>query len=124
VFLWIRGPIIQKHAPRETYSDFPVAGESENGSASLSNSTNGKKHGVDLNWFRNDEKLFERAVSVESLKKAWFMLKSNQSTMSVGTSRGTLSGISNHWFEAKSKKLLDGSFKYPPNRRRVLILLP
>lgn len=43
--------------------------------------------------------------------------------MSVGTSRETLSGISNHWFEATSKKLLDGSFKYP-NRRRVFIDKP
>jgi len=119
---------------RTSHSYFPVAGEtrkyfstlsgeSENGSASLSNSTNGEEHEVDLNWFRNDEKLFERAVSVESLKRAWFMLKSNQGMMSVGTSRETLGGISNHWFEATSKKLLDGSFKYP-NRRRVLIAKP
>jgi retron-type reverse transcriptase len=100
-----------------------LSGESENGSASLSNNTNDKEHGIDLTWFRNDEKLFERAVSVESLKRAWFMLKSNQGMMTVGTSRETLSGINNHWFEATSKKLLDGSFKYP-NRRRVLIDKP
>jgi retron-type reverse transcriptase len=100
-----------------------LLGESENGSASLSNVTNDKEHEIDLNWFRNDEKLFERAVSVESLKRAWFMLKSNQGMMTVGTSRETLNGISNHWFEATSKKLLDGSFKYP-NRRRALIDKP
>jgi retron-type reverse transcriptase len=99
------------------------SGESENGSALLSNGTNDKEHKVDLNWFRNDEKLFERAVSVDSLKRAWFMLKSNQGMMTVGSSRETLSGISNHWFEATSKKLLDGSFKFP-NRRRVLIDKP
>ena len=115
---------------RTSHSYFPVAGEtrkyfstlsseSENESASLSSSTNDKEHGVDLTWFRNDEKLFERAVSVESLKRAWFMLKSNQSMMTVGISQETLSNISNQWFEATSKKLLDGSFKYS-NRRRVL----
>jgi len=107
---------------RTSQSDFPVAGESENRLASLSNSTNGKKHGVDLNCLET-MKNFLRAVSVESLKRARFMLKSNQGTMSVGTSRETLSGISNHWFEATSKKLLDGSFKYS-NRRRVLIDKP
>ena len=100
-----------------------LSGESENGSASLFNDTNDKEHKVDLNWFKNDEKLFERAVSVKSLKRAWFMLKSSQGMMSVGTSQETLSGISNHWFETTSKKLLDGSFKYP-DRRRALINKP
>ena len=97
-----------------------LSGESKNGSASLFNSTSDKKHGVNLIWFRNDEKFFERAVSVGSLKRAWSLLKSNQGMMTVSISRETLNGISDHWFEAASKKLLDGSFKYP-NCRRVSI---
>lgn len=108
----------------ETRKSFSILlGESENGSASLSSDTNDKEHRVDLNWFKNDKKLFERAVSVDALKRAWFTLRSKPGMMTVGSSPKTLSGISNHWFKTTSRKRLDGSFKYP-NRRRVLIDKP
>jgi len=60
---------------------------------------------------------------VDALKKAWFMLKSKPGMMAVGTSQITLSSLSDRWFFTTSKKLLEGSFKYP-NLRRVLINKP
>lgn len=71
-------------------------------------------------WFINDNKLFERAVAVTALKRAWFQLKSKPSMSTRGFGEETLSAISDVWFTTTSRKLLEGSFKYP-NRRRVLI---
>jgi retron-type reverse transcriptase len=98
------------------------SGELENGSAFYSNNMN-EEYKVDLDWFKNDNKLFERAVSVDALKRAWFMLKSNPGMMTVGSSQVTLNNISDHWFITANRKLLEGSFKYP-DRRRVLIDKP
>jgi retron-type reverse transcriptase len=93
----------------------------ENKSESASNYKGMKK--IETNWFTNDEKLFERAVSVDYLKRAWFALKSNPGMSLKGTDNVTLSGISDVWFIKTSIKLLEGSFKYP-NRRRVFIDKP
>lgn len=78
---------------------------------------------IKTNWFTNDEKLFERAVSVGSLKKAWLALKSKPGMSTKGKDNVTLSGISDAWFIKTSIKLLEGSYLYP-NRRRVLIDKP
>lgn len=96
------------------------SGELENGSASYFNNISEEEHKIDSDWFKNDRKLFERAVSVDALKRAWFMLKSKPGMMTVGTSQVTLNSISDSWFVTASRKLLEGSFKYP-DRRRVLI---
>ena len=109
-----------KSVAGETRKNFStLLGENKNGSAS--NYKNMKK--IETNWFINDEKLFERAVSVDSLKRAWFTLKSKPGMSTKGTDNVTLSGISEAWFIKTSIKLLEGSFKYP-SRRRVLIDKP
>lgn len=103
----------------ETRKNFStLLGEKENESAS--NNTIIKK--IETNCFMNDEKLFEKAVSVDSLKRAWFILKSKSD---MSTKRGerdnvALNGISDTWFIKTSMKLLEGSFKYP-NRKRLFI---
>jgi hypothetical protein len=48
--------------------------------------------------------LFERAVSVEALKRAWYMIKSKP-----GLNQETLNKISDSWFITTNKKLLEGS---------------
>jgi Type II intron maturase/Reverse transcriptase (RNA-dependent DNA polymerase) len=78
---------------------------------------------IEKKWINNDNKLFERAVSVEALKRAWFSLKSKPGMSTRGSDFETLSGISEAWFTTTSGKLLKGTFKYP-NRRRVPIDKP
>lgn len=92
-------------------------GELKNGSASLHKNI---KEELNINWFRNDENLFERAVSVKALKRAWFMIKSKPGMPTKGTDDITLDRLSEYWFVTTNKKLMEGSFKYP-NRRRMLI---
>jgi hypothetical protein len=96
-----------------------LVGENKNESAA--NYTVIKK--IETNWFANDEKLFERAVSVDSLKRAWFTLKSKPGMLTKGADNVTLSCISDAWFIKTSMKLFEGSFKYP-NRKRLLIDKP
>lgn len=109
-----------KSVAGETRKNFSTSlGEKKNESAS--NYESMKK--IETNWFTNDEKLFEKAVSVDSLKRAWFTLKSKPNMSTKGVDNVTLSGISNTWFIKTSMKLLEGSFKYP-NRRKVLIDKP
>lgn len=67
--------------------------------------------------------LFEEAVSVASLKKAWAQLRSNPGMMTPGVTPETLDKIDESWFEHTSNKLLKGDFKYP-NRRRIYIPKP
>lgn len=95
-----------------------LSGEMENGTAS--NSKTIKEEELNPSWFKNDNKLFERAVSVEALKRAWYMIKSKPGSLTPGSNQETLDKISNSWFITTSKKLLEGSFKYP-NRRRLLV---
>ena len=78
---------------------------------------------IDEKWITNDNKLFERAVSIEALKKAWYIQKSKPGMMTKGSGEETLNSISDQWFITANKKLLEGSFKYP-TRRRVLIEKP
>ena len=96
-------------------------GESENGSAFLLK--NIEKKNLNLNWFRNDKKLFEKAVSVDALKRAWYMIKSKPGMFTKCTDAITLDKVNESWFVATNKKLMEGSFKYP-NRRRVHIDKP
>jgi len=70
-----------------------------------------------INFIKNDESLFERAVSPASLKRAWYQLKSKPGMLTKGTNEETLSGISEAWFETTSAKLLNGSFSFPKRRR-------
>jgi len=95
-----------------------LSGEMENELASSFENIKNKEFNLD--WFKNDKKLFERAVSVESLKRAWYMLKSKPGMLTKGIDLVTLDKISDQWFVSVNKKLLEGSFKYP-DRRRVLI---
>ena len=57
--------------------------------------------------------LFEEAVSVASLQKAWVQLRSNPGMMTRGVKPETLDKIDESWFEQTSKKLLQGNYKYP-----------
>ena len=66
--------------------------------------------------------LFEEAVSVASLKKAWGWL-SHPGMMAQGATPETLDKIDESWFEQTSKKLLQANFKYP-NRRCIYIPKP
>jgi hypothetical protein len=75
----------------ETRKNFSTS-LSENKNESASNYTVIKK--IEMNWLVNDEKLFERAVSVDSLKRAWFTLKSKLGMFTKGADNVTLSGIS------------------------------
>ena len=107
-----------------------VAGEARKYSTtSLGVESNGsaptidKKNEIGKEWFVNDNKLFERAVTVAALKRAWFQLKSKPGMSTKGSSEETFSAISDAWFTSTSRKLLEGSFKYP-NRRRVLLDKP
>jgi len=107
-----------------------VAGEARKYStSSLGVESNGsaptieEKNEIGKEWFVNDNKLFERAVTVVALKRAWFQLKSKPGMSTKGSSEETFSGISEAWFISTSRKLLEGSFKYP-NRRRVLLDKP
>lgn len=90
----------------------------ENGSASKFKTI--KEEELNPSWFKNDNKLFERAVSVEALKIAWYMIKSKPGSLTSGSNQETLNKISDSWFIVTNKKLLEGSFKYP-DRRRLLV---
>lgn len=57
---------------------------------------------------------------MEVLKRAWYMIKSKPGSLTPGSNQETLDKMSDSWFITTSKKLLEGSFKYP-NRRRLLI---
>lgn len=96
-----------------------LSGELENGSAFLHKIIEEKK--LNSNWFRNDKKLFERAVSVEALKRAWYMIKSKPGMLTKGTDEITLDKLlSESWFVTTSKKLIEGSFKYPKLRKMFI----
>jgi retron-type reverse transcriptase len=102
---------------------FTLSGEKDNESALLVETMNKFDNIIDKEWITNDNKLFERAVSVEALKRAWYIQKSIPGMMTKGSGEETLSGINEQWFITTNKKLLEGSFKYS-NRRRVLINKP
>nr|YP_009720770.1 putative LAGLIDADG DNA endonuclease [Ostreobium quekettii]QGQ61982.1 putative LAGLIDADG DNA endonuclease [Ostreobium quekettii] len=70
-----------------------------------------------------NKSLFEEAVSVASLKKAWVQLRSNPGMMTQGVTPETLDKIDESWFEQTSKRLLQGNYKYP-NRRRIYLPKP
>ena len=70
-----------------------------------------------INFIKNDESLFERAISSASLKRAWYQLKSKPGMLTKNTGKETLSGISEAWFKTTSTKLLNGSFSFPKRRR-------
>lgn len=86
-------------------------GKLENGSASLRKNIEEEK--LNLNWFRNDTNLFERAVSVEALKRAWYTIKSKPGMFTKSIDEITLDKLSESWFVTTNKKLIEGSFKYP-----------
>jgi len=100
-----------------------LSGEKDNESAVLAETKNKFDNIIDEKWITNDNKLFERAISVEALKRAWYNQKSKSGMMTKGSDEETLNNVSDQWFITTSKKLLEGSFKYP-NRRRVLIDKP
>ena len=100
-----------------------LSGEEDNGSAVIVETKKKFDNIIDEGWITNDNKLFERAVSVEALKRAWFIQKSKPRMMTRGADKETLNSISDQWFVTTNKKLLEGSFKYP-NQRRVLIDKP
>lgn len=70
-----------------------------------------------LSYSYNIAGLFDLAVTPEKLVEAWYQLKSNPGMMTPGPDLETLDKISKHWFETTSKKLTDGTFKYPPAKR-------
>ena len=55
--------------------------------------------------------------SVETLKMAYEMIKSNPGNMTRGTDEETLDGISNSWFERASDELERETYKMRPGRR-------
>jgi len=71
-------------------------------------------------FFNNDEKFFERAVSIEALKRAWFELKSKPGMSIPIINEIPLSRISKTWFVTANQKLLAGMFKFP-NRKKMNI---
>jgi NADH-quinone oxidoreductase subunit A len=73
---------------------------------------------IKANLFLNDGQLFTRAVSVDSLKKAWVSTKHK-----FGWAFKGVNSLSAVWFIQANKKLLEGSFKYP-DRIRMLINNP
>jgi hypothetical protein len=81
---------------------------------------NKNKKRLDLNWFKNDNKLFEKAISVNALKKAWSMLKSKLNMSIFNSNIALLNKIDNNWFIKTSAKLLKGIFKYP-NKKQIYI---
>ena len=112
------GPVLAVAGEARKYSTTSLGVES-NGSAPILDTT----IEIGREWFINDNKLFERAVTVAALKRAWFQLKSKPGMSTKGSGEETLSAISDAWFTTTSRKLLEGSFKYP-NRRRVPIDKP
>nr|YP_009476642.1 hypothetical protein StoMt_p006 [Storeatula sp. CCMP1868]AVM81135.1 hypothetical protein StoMt_p006 [Storeatula sp. CCMP1868] len=70
-----------------------------------------------LSYNYNIYGLFDLAVTPRKLAQAWNQLKSKPGMMSWGPDLETLDKISSNWFEVTSKKLLEGSFKYPPAQR-------
>ena len=90
-----------------------LLGEKDNEPAASNETMNKFENIIDEKWITNDNKLFERAVSIEALKKAWYMQKSKPGMMTKGSSGETLNRISDQWFITANKKLLDGSFGSP-----------
>jgi hypothetical protein len=70
---------------------------------------------VKSDFFFNDAQLFTRAVSADSLKRAWFCQQKK-----FGIASKEISSLSAFWFNETTKKLLEGSFKYP-DRIRMFI---
>jgi hypothetical protein len=67
---------------------------------------------VTSDFFLNDTQLFTRAVSVDSLKKASVCLQKNS-----GIVFKEINSLNAFWFNETTKKLLEGSFKYPDRIR-------
>jgi hypothetical protein len=63
------------------------------------------------NWISNDKSLFERAVSVESLKRAWYLLKCKSGISITNARQFNPSRVDDSWFIQMSQKLGDGSFR-------------
>ena len=61
--------------------------------------------------------VFEILSRTEILKLAYETIKSKPGNMVRGSTRETLDGISNEWFEKASVKLRHESYKLKPNRR-------
>jgi hypothetical protein len=74
--------------------------------------TTGNKRQVE-----KSSKLFETAVSVAGLTKAWMAIKSHPGMMTPGVSPETLNKIDEKWFVTTSSLLLQGNFRYPHRRR-------
>lgn len=94
-----------------------LSGELGNGSAFHFNNKSEKEHKIHLNWFNNDEKLFEKAFSVGGLKKAWFALRGKPGLPKVESYLTERGDINDYWITTTSRKLLEGSFKYPSSRK-------
>ena len=72
---------------------------------------------IKADLFFNDALLFTRAVSADSLEKAWVCIQKFGGIAFKEKKRYSFSAF---WFNQTTKKLLEGSFKYP-NRIRVSI---
>ena len=71
-------------------------------------------------WFKNDKKLFQRAISVSSLKKAWYV--TFYTNMRNNNSHNVkYEVINNSWFIIINQKLLKGSFKYTNDYPRKIL---
>ena len=99
-----------------------VAGKANNAPAPDANSVSMEQ--ALANYSYNISGLFDLAVTPEKLVEAWAQLKSNPGMMTPGPDLETLDKISKHWFETTSKKLLEGSFKYPPAKRIDILKAP
>lgn len=81
-----------------------LSGEKDNELAVSIETKNKFDNIIDEKWITNDNKLFERAVSVEALKRAWYVQKSKPGMMTKGSGGETLNSISDQWFLTTSKK--------------------
>lgn len=61
---------------------------------------------------------FEKIVSPDNLKSAWYQLKSNPGMLTYGTSSETLNRLNESWFVTTSENLTKGKLEYPMRRRK------
>lgn len=73
---------------------------------------------INSNWFRNDKKLFLRATSIDSLKKAWNKIKSQFVILLSNMNYIVFTNkITEDWFVGTNKKLIENSLKYPTQKK-------
>lgn len=97
-------------------------GKKENESALKKNILIKRKNKLEeeyITFIKNDETLFQRAVSPKALKQAWIQLRKDFNIFRKDLNTKNYSEISDSWFENMSIQLLKNSFIFPIRKKFI-----